>query len=101
MSGWDLRSDQRMGNIFNLNYPPRCLLACWERNPLLGRNEASLESRAECKQERKTEKKKNRKEKSLHKIRERAEDCSEIVNMGASREDRGLEWGFSSRMVRE
>jgi len=53
----------------------------------------------EGKKERK--KKKNRKEKSLHKTLERAEGYSEIVHMGASREARGLEWGFAGRIVRE
>jgi len=52
-------------------------------------------------QARKKEKKKNRKEKSLHKTLERAEGYSEIINMRASREAGGLEWGFASRIVRE
>jgi len=72
-----------------------------ERTPPLGKNEASLESRAECKQGRKKEKKKNRKEKSLHKTLELAEGYSEIIHMGASREARGLEWGFASSVIRE
>jgi len=60
-----------------------------------GRNEASLASQAECKQERK-EKKKN-----LHRTLERAEDYSEITHIGASREARGLEWSFASRIIPE
>jgi len=50
---------------------------------------------------RKVAEKKNRKEKSFHKTLERAEGYIEIIHMGASREARGLEWGFASSIVRE
>jgi len=42
------------------------------------------------------ERRREEKKKNLHKTLERAEDCSEITHMGASREARGLEWGFAS-----
>jgi len=77
------------------------MLTCFlGANPPPGRNEGSLESRVECKQERKKRKRKEEK-KNLHKTLERTEDCSEITHMGASREARGLEWGFASRIVPE
>jgi len=72
------------------------------RPPPHGKNEASLESRAECKNERKKEgREKEQKRKSLHKTLERAEDYSEITHMRASREVRGLEWGFGRGIVPE
>jgi len=52
-------------------------------------------------QERKKEKERKGKEKNLLKTPERAEDYSEITHMGASREARGLEWGFASHIVPE
>jgi len=53
-------------------------------------------------QAREKEKEKKRKEKkNLHKTLERAGDYSEITQMGASREARGLEWGFASHTVPE
>jgi len=69
-----------------------------ERTTPPSRNEASLESLAEMQARRKE---KQRKGKNLHKTLERAEDYSEITHMGASREARGLEWGFVSRIVPE
>jgi len=33
ISGRDLWPGKWIGNIFNLNYPPRCLIAWWERTP--------------------------------------------------------------------
>jgi len=85
-----------------IKFIPQCLLACWEGTPLPIRNEASLESRAEYRQERKKERKKRKeKKRNLHKTLERVEDYSEITHMGASREARGLEWGFASRIVLE
>jgi len=54
----------------------------------------------ERKKERKGKERKG-KEKNLLKTPERAEYYSEITHMGASREARGLEWGFASHIVPE
>jgi len=52
-------------------------------------------------QARKKVKKRKEKEKKPPQNTRCAEDYSEMAHMGASREARGLEWGFTSHIVPE
>ena len=68
------------------------VLACWSEPPPPSRNEASLESLAGMQ---------GKKRKKTSTKLEQADDYSEITQMGASREARGLEWDFASRILPE
>jgi len=105
VSGWDIWSDERI--IIFSTWTTRhdtCLLgadAPAQKKGGIPRKPGGVQARKKERKKEKRKKKKNRKEKSLHKTLERAEGYSEIVHMGASREARGLEWGFAGRIVRE